>query len=155
IVRNLNHRKLGPAPGPVEEPLYDAEELAGIVPEDLKIPFDPREVIARIADGSRFEEVKPLYGASLVTGWARLNGYPIGILATGQDVLYSEESQKAAQLSQLAIPSDTPLLVLHHTPGYMVGKEYEQPGINKHGALMGNAGANGRVPHLPVVMGPS
>nr|WP_240808327.1 carboxyl transferase domain-containing protein [Actinomadura geliboluensis] len=155
IVRNLNHRKLGPAPGPVEEPLYDAEELAGIVPEDLKVPFDPREVIARIADGSRFEEFKPLYGTSLVTGWTRVHGYPVGVLANAQGVLFGAEAQKAAQFIQLANQSDTPLLFLHNTTGYMVGKEYEQAGIIKHGALMINAVANSKVPHISIVMGAS
>ncbi|MFB4320463.1 acyl-CoA carboxylase subunit beta [Actinomadura sp. 21ATH] len=156
IVARLNHRKQGPAPAAAyPEPLYDAEELAGIVPEDLKIPFDPREVVARIVDGSEFDEFKPLYGTSLVTGWARLHGYPIGILANAQGVLFSEEAQKAAQFIQLANQSDTPLLFLHNTTGYMVGKEYEQAGIIKHGALMINAVANSKVPHLTVVMGAS
>lgn len=155
IVKNLNHRRLGPAPGPVEEPRYDAEELAGIVPEDLKIPFDPREVIARIADGSRFDEFKPLYGTSLVTGWTRIHGYPVGVLANAQGVLFGPEAQKAAQFIQLANQADTPLLFLHNTTGYMVGKEYEQAGIIKHGALMINAVANSKVPHITIVMGAS
>ncbi|WP_235960866.1 acyl-CoA carboxylase subunit beta [Actinomadura macrotermitis] len=155
IVKRLNHRKPGPAPGPVEEPVLDPEELAGIVPEDLKTPFDPREVIGRIVDGSRFDEFKPLYGTSLVTGWARLHGYPIGILANAQGVLFGAEAQKAAQFIQLANQADTPLLFLHNTTGYMVGKEYEQSGIIKHGALMINAVSNSRVPHLTVVMGAS
>jgi acetyl-CoA carboxylase carboxyltransferase component len=155
IVKNLNHRKLGPAPGTVEEPLYDAEELAGIVPEDLKVPFDPREVIARVADGSRFDEFKPLYGTSLVTGWTSVHGYPIGVLANAQGVLFGDEAQKAAQFIQLANQSDTPLLFLHNTTGYMVGKEYEQAGIIKHGALMINAVANSKVPHITIVMGAS
>ncbi|REF00083.1 acyl-CoA carboxylase subunit beta [Thermomonospora umbrina] len=155
IVKRLNHRKLGPAPGPVIEPRYDAEELAGIVPEDLKTPFDPREVIARIVDGSEFDEFKPLYGTSLVTGWARLHGYPVGILANAQGVLFSAEAQKAAQFIQLANQADTPLLFLHNTTGYMVGKEYEQGGIIKHGALMINAVSNSRVPHISLVMGAS
>ncbi|WP_285495920.1 carboxyl transferase domain-containing protein [Actinomadura sp. NBRC 104425] len=155
IVARLNHRRLGPAPGPVREPLYDAEELAGIVPEDLRTPFDPREVIARIVDGSEFDEFKPLYGASLVTGWARLHGYPVGILANAQGVLFSQEAQKAAQFIQLANQTDTPLLFLHNTTGYMVGREYEQAGIIKHGALMINAVANSRVPHISIVMGAS
>ncbi|MFI0450407.1 acyl-CoA carboxylase subunit beta [Actinomadura sp. 6N118] len=155
IVKRLNHRKLGPEPGQVEEPRYDAEELAGIVPEDLKIPFDPREVIARIVDGSEFDEFKPLYGTSLVTGWGRLHGYPIGVLANAQGVLFSAEAQKAAQFIQLANQSHTPLLFLHNTTGYMVGKEYEQAGIIKHGALMINAVANSKVPHISLVMGAS
>ncbi|MEU8803632.1 carboxyl transferase domain-containing protein [Spirillospora sp. NPDC048819] len=155
IVKNLGHRKPGPPPGPVEEPLYDADELAGIVPEDLKVPFDPREVIARIADGSRFDEFKPLYGTSLVTGWTRVHGHRVGVLANAQGVLFSEEAQKAAQFIQLANQRDTPLLFLHNTTGYMVGKDYEQAGIIKHGALMINAVANSTVPHLTIVMGAS
>lgn len=102
IVARLNWIKQGPAPAPVTEPLFDAEELIGIVPPDLRIPFDPREVIARIVDGSEFDEFKPLYGSSLVTGWARLHGYPLGILANARGVLFSEESQKATQFIQLA-----------------------------------------------------
>ena len=156
IVRRLNWRKHGPdaAPG-YDEPAYDADELLGIVPNDLKVPFDPREVIARIVDGSEFDEFKPLYGGSLVTGFARLHGYPIGILANAQGVLFSEESQKAAQFIQLANQVDTPLLFLHNTTGYMVGAEYEQGGIIKHGAQMINAVSNSTVPHISVVMGAS
>ncbi|HVV09571.1 acyl-CoA carboxylase subunit beta [Amycolatopsis sp.] len=156
IVKRLNWHKLGPAPKPdYDEPRYDAEELAGIVPGDLKVPFDPREVIARVVDGSDFDEFKPLYGPSLVTGWADLHGYPVGILANAQGVLFSEESQKATQFIQLANQSDTPLIFLHNTTGYMVGKEYEQAGIIKHGAMMINAVSNSKVPHLSVLMGAS
>jgi acetyl-CoA carboxylase carboxyltransferase component len=155
IVKRLNHHKQGPKPATFQDPEYDIEELAGIVPEDLKIPFDPREVIARIVDGSEFDEFKPLYGTSLVTGWARLHGYPIGILANAQGVLFSAEAQKAAQFIQLANQADTPLLFLHNTTGYMVGKDYEQGGIIKHGALMINAVSNSKVPHLSLIMGAS
>lgn len=156
IVKRLNWRKQGPAPrADVREPLYDAEDLLGVVPPDLKIPFDPREVIARIVDGSDFDEFKPLYGSSLVTGWAELHGYPIGILANARGVLFSEESQKATQFIQLANKTDTPLLFLHNTTGYMVGKEYEQKGIIKHGAMMINAVSNSKVPHISVLMGAS
>ncbi|MEU6741675.1 acyl-CoA carboxylase subunit beta [Streptosporangium sandarakinum] len=155
IVRNLNHRRAGPAPGPVREPRHDADELLGIVPEDLRIPFDPREVIVRIVDGGEFDEFKPLYGTSLVTGWARLHGHPIGILANARGVLFSEESQKAAQFIQLANQARTPLVFLQNTTGYMVGTEYEQGGIVKHGSMMINAVANSTVPHLTVVMGAS
>lgn len=161
IVKNLNWRKGGHTPEPTyAEPVLDPEELLGIVPTDLKIPFDPREVIARIVDGgpdgaSTFDEFKPLYGSSLVTGYARLHGYPIGILANAQGVLFSEEAQKAAQFIQLANQTDTPLLFLHNTTGYMVGAEYEQGGIIKHGAQMINAVSNSTVPHLSVVMGAS
>ncbi|MFI8963844.1 acyl-CoA carboxylase subunit beta [Streptomyces sp. NPDC053493] len=159
IVARLNHRKHHPDPGAdgtvVEPPKYDAEELLGIVPGDLKTPFDPREVIARLVDGSDFDEFKPLYGPSLVTGWARLHGYPVGVLANAQGVLFSAESQKAAQFIQLANQRDIPLLFLHNTTGYMVGKEYEQGGIIKHGAMMINAVSNSTVPHLSVLMGAS
>ncbi|WP_039802590.1 acyl-CoA carboxylase subunit beta [Nocardia araoensis] len=156
IVKRLNWRKQGPAPrAEVIEPLYDPEDLLGIVPSDLKIPFDPREVIARIVDGSDFDEFKPLYGSSLVTGWAELHGYPVGILANARGVLFSEESQKATQFIQLANKTNTPLLFLHNTTGYMVGKEYEQKGIIKHGAMMINAVSNSKVPHISVLMGAS
>jgi acetyl-CoA carboxylase carboxyltransferase component len=156
VVAALGWRKLGRAPDPgVAEPVYPAEELLGIVPEDLKVPFDPREVIARVVDGSEFAEFKPLYGASLVTGWARIHGYPVGVLANARGVLFSEESQKATQFIQLANQSRTPLLFLQNTTGYMVGKDYEQGGIIKHGAMMINAVSNSTVPHLTVVMGAS
>ncbi len=136
-------------------PLHSEEELLGIVPEDLKVPFDPREVIARIVDGSGFDEFKPLYGSSLVTGWARVHGHQAGILANAHGVLFSEESQKAAQFLQLANQISVPLLFLQNTTGYMVGSRYEQAGIIKHGAMMINAVSNSRVPHLTVVMGAS
>ncbi|MDI3422147.1 acyl-CoA carboxylase subunit beta [Streptomyces luteolus] len=157
VVARLNWRKAYADPDPVavKPPKYDPEELLGIVPGDLKIPFDPREVIARIVDGSDFDAFKPLYGSSLVTGWAALHGYPVGILANARGVLFSEESQKAAQFIQLANQRDIPLLFLHNTTGYMVGKEYEQGGIIKHGAMMINAVSNSRVPHLSVLMGAS
>ncbi|MFD5748299.1 acyl-CoA carboxylase subunit beta [Streptomyces sp. NPDC127033] len=157
IVARLNWRKAhaDPAADSVEPPAYDEDELLGIVPGDLKIPFDPHEVIARIVDGSGFDAFKPLYGPSLVTGWARLHGYPVGILANAQGVLFSAESQKAAQFIQLANQRDIPLVFLHNTTGYMVGKEYEQGGIIKHGAMMINAVANSKVPHLSVLMGAS
>jgi acyl-CoA carboxylase subunit beta len=156
IVRRLNWRKQGPAPKPdPAPPVHDVEELLGLVPTDLKTPFDPREVIARIVDGSDFDEFKPLYGSSLVTGWAALHGYPIGILANARGVLFSEEAQKATQFIQLANRADTPLLFLQNTTGYMVGKEYEQGGIIKHGAQMINAVSNSTVPHLTVTMGAS
>jgi acyl-CoA carboxylase subunit beta len=162
IVARLNWHKRGPAPAPsYAGPQHDPEDLLDIVPTDLKVPFDPREVITRVVDGPdgpaspAFDEFKPLYGSSLVTGWARLHGYPVGILANARGVLFSEESQKAAQFIQLANQADTPLLFLHNTTGYMVGEEYEQGGIIKHGALMINAVTNSTVPHLSVVMGAS
>ena len=156
IVSRLNWRKQGPEPrATVCPPLFSEEELLGIVPPDLKTPFDPREVIARVADGSDFDEFKPLYGSSLATGWAEIHGYPVGILANTRGVLFSEEAQKATQFIQLANRYDTPLLFLHNTTGYMVGKEYEQKGIIKHGAQMINAVSNSTVPHISILMGAS
>ncbi|MGX7730497.1 acyl-CoA carboxylase subunit beta [Rhodococcus sp. 2H158] len=156
IVRRLNWRKQGPEPHPdVREPRYDPEELLGIVPPDLRVPFDPREVIARIVDDSDFDEFKPLYGSSLVTGWARLHGYPVGILANARGVLFSEESQKATQFIQLANRANTPLLFLHNTTGYMVGREYEERGMIKHGSMMINAVSNSKVPHISILLGAS
>ena len=146
---------------PFAPPDADPEDLLDLIPADLKEPFDPREVITRIVDGTSehngrpFDEFKPLYGTSLVTGWAQLHGHPIGILANAQGVLFSEEAQKATQFIQLANQSDTPLLFLHNTTGYMVGKDYEQGGIIKHGAQMLNAVSNSTVPHLSVIMGAS
>jgi len=156
VVRRLNWRRLGPAPSqPPEPPAYDEEELLCIASADLRVPFDPREVLARIVDGSHFDEFKPLYGASLVTGWASIHGYPVGVLANARGVLFGEESQKAAQFVQLANAVDTPLVFLQNTTGYMVGKDYEQRGIIKDGAKMINAVSNSTVPHLTVVMGAS
>ena len=157
IVARLSRRGRAPGPpGPAAPgPRHSEDELLGIVPEDLKTPFDPREVIARIADGSDFDEFKPLYGSSLVTGWAALHGHPVGILANARGVLFSEESQKAAQFIQLANQIGVPVVFLQNTTGYMVGSRYEQAGIIKHGSMMINAVSNSRVPHLTVVMGAS
>jgi acetyl-CoA carboxylase carboxyltransferase component len=162
IVARLNWRKATPVvAADYAEPDADPDELIDLIPSDLKEPFDPREVIVRICDGVSatngqvFDEFKPLYGSSLVTGWARLHGRPIGILANAQGVLFSEEAQKASQFVQLANQSDTPLLFLHNTTGYMVGKDYEQGGIIKHGAMMINAISNSTVPHLTVIMAAS
>ena len=155
IIARLNWQKRGPAPGPVVEPLADSEELLGVVPPDLRTPFDPREAIARIVDGSDFDEFKALYGSSLVTGWATLHGYPIGILANARGVLFSGESQKATQFIQLANRSNTPLLFMHNTTGYMVGKRYEEGGMIKHGAMMINAVSNSTLPHISLLIGAS
>jgi acetyl-CoA carboxylase carboxyltransferase component len=166
IVARLNWRKATAPPATWAEPEEDPEGLLDLIPTDLKEPFDPREVIRRICDGvsapgdggangAVFDEFKPLYGTSLVTGWARIHGRPVGILANAQGVLFSEEAQKATQFIQLANQTDTPLLFLHNTTGYMVGKEYEQGGIIKHGAMMINAVSNSTVPHLTVIMGAS
>jgi acetyl-CoA carboxylase carboxyltransferase component len=156
IVGRLNWRKRGPNPraAPVE-PLADPEDLLGLASADLRIPFDPRDVLARVLDGSEFDEFKPLYGASLVTGWGSVHGYPIGVLANHLGVLFSEESQKAAQFIQLANQIDVPLLFLSNTTGYMVGRDYEQRGIVKDGSKMINAVSNSGVPHLTMNIGAS
>jgi acetyl-CoA carboxylase carboxyltransferase component len=156
VVRDLNWRKLGPGPTrPADEPLYDPEELLGLAPVDLKQPADVHEMLARIVDGSRFEEWKPLYGQNLVTGWASIHGFPVGVLANAQGVLFSEESNKAAHFIQLANKADVPLVFLQNTTGYMVGKRYEQQGIIKDGAKMINAVSNSTVPHLTLIVGAS
>lgn len=156
IVANLNWKKLGPIPASnVEDPLYDTEELLGLAPADLKIPVDMREIIARIVDGSRFHEFKPAYGANLITGWASLYGYEVGILANQQGVLFSAEAQKATQFIQLANQNSVPLIFIQNVTGYMVGKKYEQGGIIKHGAQMINAVSNSTVPHITLQIGAS
>jgi acetyl-CoA carboxylase carboxyltransferase component len=162
IVARLNWRRpLTSVETTYAEPDADVDGLLDLIPTDLKEPFDPREVILRVVDGTSatnsrpFDEFKPLYGSSLVTGWARIHGQPVGILANAQGVLFSEEAQKATQFIQLANQVDTPLLFLHNTTGYMVGAEYEQGGIIKHGAMMINAVSNSTVPHLSVIMGAS
>src|SRR6202012_1821217 len=156
IVADLNWRKLGPRPrASVEEPRYDPDELLGLVSPDFRIPFDPREVIARVTDGSRFSEYKPRYGTSLGTGWSSVHGHPGGILAHERGVLFSEESKKASEFILLANQSDTPLVFLQNTTGYMVGTRYEQGGIIKDGAKMINAVTNSAVPHITVNMAAS
>jgi acetyl-CoA carboxylase carboxyltransferase component len=155
-VADLGWRKLGPGPTrPADEPVHDPDELLGLAPVDLKVPADVREILARVVDGSRFSEWKPLYGTSLVCGWASVHGYPVGVLANAAGVLFSEESNKAAHFIQLANQADTPLLFLQNTTGYMVGKAYEQRGIIKDGAKMINAVANSTVPHVTLILGAS
>ncbi len=155
IVARLNWRKLGPGPrGAGRPPRHDPEDLLGIPSIDLRVPFEIREVITRIVDESDFDEWKPLYGTTLVTGWAEVHGFPVGILANN-GVLFSEESQKAAQFIQLANRNDVPLLFIQNTTGYMVGQAYEQRGIIKDGAKMINAVSNSKVPHLTLMAGAS
>ena len=152
IVRRLGWRKSGRTPrAEVVPPRFSSDELLGIVPEDLRTPFDPRDILARVVDGSDFDEFKPLYGSSLVTGWAEIHGYPVGVLANARGVLFSEEAQKATQFIELANRYDTPLLFMHNTTGYMVGSEYERGGIIKHGSMMINAVSNSEVPHLSLI----
>ncbi|WGH93576.1 acyl-CoA carboxylase subunit beta [Auritidibacter ignavus] len=155
VVSRLNHRKAGPAPATSMPPVFDEEELLGIVPDDLKIPFDPREVIARVVDGSDFDEFKPLYGAGMVTGWANIHGYPVGMIANAKGVIFSQEAQKTTQFIQIANRQATPLVFVHNTTGYMVGRAYEEGGIIKHGSMMINAVSTSTVPHISVLIGSS
>jgi acyl-CoA carboxylase subunit beta len=155
IVTRLNWRKRGPGPTqPADEPVHDPEDLLGIASIDVKVPFEIREVVARLVDGSRFDEFKPLYGTNIVTGWASIHGYPLGIVAN-EGILFLEESHKAAQFIQLCNQVDLPLLFLQNTTGYMVGRDYEQRGMIKAGAKMINAVANSTVPHLTVIVASS
>ncbi|MET0740579.1 MAG: carboxyl transferase domain-containing protein [Candidatus Nanopelagicales bacterium] len=154
IVRNLRWHKLGPSYSPAAAPAYDIDELLGVVPEDARTPYDIREVLARIVDGSVLEEFKPLYGAQLVCGWASLHGYPIGVLANN-GILFSEEAQKGAQFIQLCNRQDTPLVFLQNITGFMVGSRYERAGIIKHGAMLINAVSNSTVPHITLMLGAS
>jgi acetyl-CoA carboxylase carboxyltransferase component len=155
IVAHLGWRKHGPSPTrPVEPPRHDPGELLGVASADVKVPFDAREVIARIVDGSRFSEFKPLYGATLVCGWAHVHGYPVGILANN-GILFSDSSQKGAQFIQLCNQSDVPLLFLQNITGFMVGTRYEQEGIIKNGAKLINAVSNSTVPAITIMIGAS
>ena len=155
VLAHLNWRKHGPGPTlPADEPLYDPDELLGLVSRDLRSPLDIRDVIARVVDGSRFEEFKPLYGSTLVCGWASIHGYPIGILGNN-GVLLSESSEKAAQFIQLCNQIDVPLLFLQNITGYIVGTSFEQGGITKNGSKMINAVSNSEVPHITVIVGAS
>jgi acetyl-CoA carboxylase carboxyltransferase component len=156
IVRNLNRRKADPPWDvlPPEEPLYDPSELYGIVPEDYAKGYDVREVIARLVDGSRLHEFKALYGETLVCGFARIEGYPVGILANN-GVLFSESALKGAHFIQLACKRRIPLVFLQNITGFMVGREYEAGGIAKDGAKMVTAVACADVPKLTVIVGGS
>ncbi len=137
-----------------EDPHYDPEELYGIVPTDLRKPFDMREVIARIVDASRFHEFKELYGPTLVTGFARIMGYPVGILANN-GVLFSESAMKGAHFIELCTIRKIPLVFLQNITGFIVGREYEHRGIAKDGAKMVHAVANADVPKFTVIVGGS
>ncbi len=155
ILRSLNRRKelnvqvLSP-----EAPLYDPDEIFGILPADLRQPFDIREVIARVVDGSVFEEFKANYGTTLLTGFSRIWGYPVGILANN-GVLFSESALKAAHFIELCTARKIPLLFLQNITGFMVGREYEAGGIAKDGAKMVHAVANAKVPKFTVIVGGS
>jgi len=155
VVSHLNWRKHGPPPTlRPDAPVHDPEELLGIMDPDLRRPVDVRDVVARIVDGSRFEEFKPRYGTTLVCGWASLQGYPIGILGNN-GVLNPESAEKAAHFIQLNNQIDVPLLFLQNLTGFVVGKAVEQAGIIKKGSQMINAVTNSTVPHLTVIIGAS
>jgi len=159
IVRGIVGRLNGPpAPAidlrPPEDPVFPAEELYGIVPADVRAPYNVREVIARIVDGSRFDEFKALYGATLVTGFARIWGQPVAILANN-GVLFSESALKGAHLIELACQRGIPLIFLQNISGFMVGGRYEAGGIAKDGAKLVTAVACAEVPKLTVLIGGS
>jgi acetyl-CoA carboxylase carboxyltransferase component len=156
IVANLSRRSPDP-PWDVEppaEPLYDPGELYGIVPEDSRTGYDVREVIARIVDSSRLHEFKPLYGETLVCGFAHVAGYPVGILANN-GILFSESALKGSHFVQLACKRRVPLLFLQNITGFMVGKAYEAGGIAKDGAKLVTAVSCARVPKFTVIVGGS
>jgi len=149
----MHHKAIQPT-AEVEAPLYAAEEMYGILPTDLKHPFDVREIIARLVDGSHFHEFKRLYGATLVCGFARIYGYDVGIIANN-GILLSEAAQKGAHFIELCVARNIPLLFLQNITGFMVGKAFEAGGIAKHGAKLVNAVATANVPKLTVIMGAS
>ncbi|MFP1130057.1 carboxyl transferase domain-containing protein [Asticcacaulis sp. W401b] len=155
IVRNLNRTK--PASLKVRdsvEPLYEARELYGLIPVDKRIPIDVRELIARLVDGSEFDEFKALYGETLVCGFAHLYGHPVGIVANN-GVLFSESAQKGAHFVELCCQRNIPLIFLQNITGFMVGRKYENEGIARHGAKMVTAVACANVPKLTLVFGGS
>jgi 3-methylcrotonyl-CoA carboxylase beta subunit len=139
---------------PAEAPLYDPKELSGVLPRDLRQPFDIREVIARLVDGSRFHEFKQLYGTTLVTGFAHIWGYPVGIIANN-GILFSESAVKGAHFVELCCQRKIPLLFLQNITGFMVGKKYESGGIAKDGAKLVTAVSNAAVPKFTVLVGGS
>ncbi len=154
-VSNLNRVKLATLElQPSEDPLYDPDEILGVVPADLRTPYDIREVIARIADGSRFDEFKARYGTTLVTGFAHIHGMPVGIVANN-GVLFSESAVKGAHFVELCSQRKIPLVFLQNITGFMVGRKYESEGIAKHGAKLVTAVATTKVPKITVLVGGS
>jgi 3-methylcrotonyl-CoA carboxylase beta subunit len=155
IAGNFNRRKTLPlAVREPREPAYPASELYGIVPKDTRRPFDVREVIARVADGSDFDEFKARYGKTLVTGFAHLHGYPVGIVANN-GILFAESALKGAHFIELCNQRGIPLVFLQNITGFMVGRKYENAGIAKDGAKMVTAVACSSVPKFTVVIGGS
>jgi len=155
IVQHLRWRKQGPGPdrSPVA-PRFDPDELLGIASADVRVPFDVHDVLARVLDDSAFEEFKPLYGTTLVTGWGHISGYPVGILGNN-GILFSEESHKGAQFIQMCNRMDVPIIFVQNITGFMVGTRYEQGGIIKDGAKLINAVSNSTVPHITLMVGAS
>ncbi|MCX4029450.1 methylcrotonoyl-CoA carboxylase [Endozoicomonas sp. SM1973] len=153
-VASFNQSKLTNPPHPIKPPQYSAEELYGVIPTDTRKPFDIKEVICRIIDDSDFTEFKSLYGSTLVCGFARIMGYPVGIVANN-GVLFSESALKGTHFIQLCQQRQIPLLFLQNITGFMVGQKYESEGIAKHGAKMVNAVACASVPKLTVIIGGS
>ena len=137
-----------------EDPAYDPEEILGVVPADLRTPYDIREVIARLVDGSRFDEFKPRFGETLVTGFAHVKGCPVGIIANN-GVLFSEAAQKGAHFVELCSQRKIPLVFLQNITGFMVGRKYENEGIARHGAKMVTAVATTSVPKITMLVGGS
>jgi 3-methylcrotonyl-CoA carboxylase beta subunit len=155
IVSHLNRAKpAGPPLAEPEEPRYDPREIYGIIPQDVRKPYEVREIIARIVDGSRLDEFKPRYGTTLVTGFARLLGMPVGLVANN-GILFSESAQKGAHFVELCAQRGIPLVFLQNITGFMVGRRYENAGIAKDGAKMVTAVATAQVPKLTVLVGGS
>ena len=155
IVARFNTRK--EFPGDVaapEDPLYPPDEIYGVLPKDLRKPFDVREILARLLDGSRLHEFKPRYGATLVTGFGRIAGFPVAVLANN-GVLFSESALKATHFIEMAVQRRIPLVFVQNITGFMVGKAYEHGGIAKDGAKMVHAVANAAVPKLTLIVGGS
>ena len=154
IVHNLNKRPLPALSKDYEEPAYDPQELYGIVPSDARYPFDVREIIVRLIDGSRFDEFKALYGKTMVCGFARITGMQVGIIANN-GILFSESALKAAHFIELCTQRRIPLLFLQNITGFMVGSKVESEGIAKHGAKLVTAVACAAVPKITVIIGGS
>ena len=155
VVSHLNWSKKGPEPKVKSlEPEYDKEELLGILSEDLKSAVDIKEIIARFVDGSKFEEFKPLYGPTLVCGWAVVHGYQVGIIGNNGPI-YPQSAEKGASFIQLCNKRDIPLIFLHNVTGFLVGKDFERQGIIKKGSQLINAVSNSMVPHITFIVGAS
>jgi acetyl-CoA carboxylase carboxyltransferase component len=155
VVSHLNWIKKGMGPQKIStNPVYDSEELLGIISEDLKSAVDIREIIARFSDGSKFEEFKPLYGPTMVCGWTSVHGYQVGILGNNGPI-YPESAEKAATFIQLCNKRNIPLIFLHNVTGFLVGKDFESQGIIKKGSQLINAVSNSTVPHITFIVGAS